>query len=87
MPCLPSISSKKKCIHTIQARSTSGGATAAISQSSTATGSKSRYIMLPTRESPQESTVGPSCLGQWSSSQVKERSSSGERIPSEAVQS
>ena len=43
----------------IQPRSTSRGATAAISQSSTATGAKSRHSTLPMRESPQLSRDPP----------------------------
>jgi hypothetical protein len=37
--------------------------------------------MLPMRESPQLMTVSVSSVGQWSSSQVKVRSMSGERAP------
>ena len=51
--------------------SISRGPTAAISQSSTATGSKSRNIMLPMRASPQLITGAPSVAGQWSSSHVE----------------
>ncbi len=70
-------SSKNWCRKIIQARSISRGASPTISQSSTATGAKSRYSMLPMRESPQLSAVGPSSAGQCSSSQAKARSIRG----------
>jgi len=57
---------------------------AAISQSNTATGSKSWYMMLPIRASPQLSTFGPGSAGQCCSSHSKVRSMSGMRTPSSA---
>ena len=51
----------------------------AISQSRTATGAKSRYIMLPIRASPQLSTVPPGSAGWLASSQSRSFSTSGER--------
>jgi hypothetical protein len=43
--------------------------------------------MLPIRASPQLNTASSALSGQWSSSQVKPRSISGERTPSAATQS
>ena len=43
--------------------------------------------MLPMRASPQLMTVRPSAAGQWSSSQAKVRSMSGERAPSATTHS
>ena len=54
-----------------------------MSQSSTATGAKSRNIMLPMRLSPQFRTVGPSA-GRVLSSAAKVRSISGTGPPSHA---
>ena len=61
---------KKRCRKIIQLTSTAGAPSAAISQSSTATGAKSRHMMLPMRESPQLSTVR-SFAGRFASSHAK----------------
>ena len=69
------------CAKIIHATSSSRGPSVTISQSSTATGWKSRYNTLPTRASPQSSTgsLAATSRGQLSSSQSKVRSSSGDR--------
>ncbi len=59
----------------------------AISQSRTATGSKSRYITFPIRESPQLNTAGLSWAGQWSSSQANPFSTTSDRPLSLAAHS
>src|ERR1700722_7488492 len=69
------------CAKIIHATSSSRGPSVTISQSSTATGRKSRYKTLPTRASPQSSTGSPAATssGQLSSSQSTVRSSNGDR--------
>ena len=81
MPARPASSWKTMCAKTIHATSISRGPSVAISQSSTATGSKSSYSTLPTRESPQTSTgsVAATSSGQFASSQSSARSTSGDR--------
>ena len=84
MPTMPNrsaISWKKACMKVIHATSTSAGPIAAISQSSTAAGSKSAKIMLPMRLSPQLRTPGPSS-GRVASSAAKVRSRIGTVCPS-----
>ena len=76
-------SSKKRWRKIIHPTSISAGPSAAISQSRTATGAKSRNIMLPMRLSPQLRTVGPSA-GRVLSSAAKVRSISGTVSPSRA---
>ena len=56
------------------------GATAAISQSSTATTSLSRNIMLPMRPSPHDSASGLASSGRLSVSQAKQSSRSCDRL-------
>ena len=58
--------------------SSSRGPRVAISQSSTATGSKSSYMTLPIRESPQQSTAS-SVSGRLASSHASARSVIGDR--------
>ena len=72
------IDSKTWWAKTIHDTSSSRGPIAAISQSRTATGSKSRYITLPIRESPQHRTAS-SVSGRLASSQASARSTIGER--------
>jgi len=84
-PSMVAISWKTWWAKTSQARSISRGPRVAISQSRTATVSKSRYIMLPIRESPQTSTGSPSSAGRFASSQARPRSMSGERGLASAV--
>ena len=73
---------KKSWMKIIQPRSMPRVPSAAISQSSTATGVNSSYIMLPMRESPQLMTVSPSSAGQLASSQSKASSITGYARPS-----
>ena len=68
---------KNACIQIIHATSTSAGPSAAISQSRTATGVKSRYRRLPMRESPHTSVGGPSVAGRFACSHSNRRSTTG----------
>ncbi len=82
-PGMPGISStrqmswKKSWMKTIQPTSIPRVPSAAISQSSTATGANPSYMMLPTRASPQLMTVSPSSSGQLASSQSNASSTTG----------
>src|SRR5581483_11335804 len=69
------------CAKISHATSSSRGPSVVISQSSTATGRKSEYKTLPTRESPHNSTgsLAATSVGQFCCNQSKVRSSNGER--------
>lgn len=70
---------KNRCRYAIHPRSTSGGATPAISQSKTPTASKSANSMLPMRASPHDKQSGPTSVGRLARSQAKHWSRRGER--------
>ena len=72
-------SSNTRWAYASQHTSSSRGPRQAISQSRTPTGAKSRYMQLPMRESPQDTTASPSRSGNRSSSQARQRSMTEER--------
>jgi hypothetical protein len=78
---MPSPSVRNHVRNQNHVRSTSGAPTQAISQSSTATGVKSRYIMFEMRASPHVRHGGPRSVGFFAFSHANVSSRSGCSVP------